>query len=181
MQKPNLWVVMVNWNLKEVTLECLESLFGLDYSDFQVVVVDNGSNDDSQAAISARYPQVHQVKIPINRGSTFGYNTGFRYALKAGAEYIFLISNDTLIAPDALDHLLAHCQQPGIGITGPLIFYASAPEKIWSAGANRSPLNLDLLGEHGRSQTFNEVMSRDFLTACAMLILTELIFTMVTE
>lgn len=170
MTNPNVWIVMVNWNLKEVTLECLESLFGMQFTDFQIVVVDNGSSDDSQEVIKSRYPQIHQVKIPVNRGSTFGYNTGFRYALKAGAEYIFLISNDTIIAPDALDHLLAHCHETNVGIAGPLIFYAGAPQKIWSAGANRSRLNLDLVGDHGRNQIFTTAVDRDFLTACAMLI-----------
>ncbi len=169
MGKPLVYIIMVNWNLKDVTLECLESLHGLKYPNFRMVVVDNHSADGSPQAISERFPDVEQILNDENLGSTAAYNVGFRRALEANAQFAMLINNDTSIDPDALDLLVEACQPKDVGLTGPLIFYFAAPDKIWSAGSMRSRLNLDLTDNHGRNDTFTDVTERDFLTCCAML------------
>ena len=173
--RPRVCIALVNWNLKQVTLECLESLRGLKYPNFQVVVVDNGSQDGSPEAIADRFPEAAQVVYPENLGSTAGFNAGFLYALAAGADYAFLINNDTILDPDALDILVDACENPEVGIASPLIFYAGAPEKIWSAGAMLSRLTLDLIGNHGRGEKFGKITRRDFLTGCAMLVKREVL------
>jgi GT2 family glycosyltransferase len=178
MDAPLVYVVIVNWNLKAVTLDCLESLSKLTYSNVRIVVVDHNSQDGSPAAIAERFPAVEQIVCSENRGSTAGYNTGFRRALEAGADYVLLLNNDTFVDPAALDHLVAACAKPGVGMTGPLIFYADAPEVVWSAGANRSRLTLDLTSQHGRGEQrdrFTNVQERDFLTSCALLIKREVL------
>jgi hypothetical protein len=169
MPSPLIYIVVVNWNLKDVTLDCLESLFQLKYPYFKVVVVDNASGDGSPAEIAARFPQVEQIQNSENLGSTAGYNQGFRWALQAGAAYVMLINNDTYIDPEALDHLLQAHTQEEVALSGPLIYYADYPGKVWSAGAMRNPLTLELMNNHGRKQTFTGITERDFLTSCALL------------
>jgi GT2 family glycosyltransferase len=169
MDKPLVYVIVVNWNLKDVTLECLESLRGLRYPNVRIVVVDNNSHDGSPAVIAARYPEVEQILHTENRGSTAGYNAGFRHALKADAEFAMVINNDAIIAPDALDLLVEACMPQSVGMTGPLIYYADHPDTVWSAGAMRSRLNIELKGNHGRNQAFTTVSERDFLTSCVLL------------
>jgi len=169
MDKPLVYIIMVNWNLKEVTLECLESLHGLKYPNFRIVVVDNHSADGSPQAISERFPDVEQIINDENRGSTAAYNVGFRRALEANAQFAMLINNDTIIDPNALDLLVEACLPKDVGLTGPLIFYSAAPDKIWSAGSMRSRLTLDLTDDNGRNKTFMEITERDFLTCCALL------------
>jgi GT2 family glycosyltransferase len=175
MKPPLVYIIIVNWNLKEVTLECLDSLHRLNYPDFRIVVVDNASHDGSPEAIAARYPQVEQIHHSENRGSTAGYNSGFRRALEAGASFAMLINNDTLIEPEALNHLVNACLPEEVGMTGPLIYYASLPEKVWSAGAMRSRFTLDLIGNHGRGKSYSEIIKRDFLTSCALLVKREVL------
>ena len=167
--KPLVFIIIVNWNLKDITLDCLESLHHLRYPNYRIIVVDNHSEDGSPQAISQRFPHVEQIIHAENRGSTAGYNAGFRKALSEGADYTLLINNDTLIDPGALDYLVYACAPDDVGMTGPLIYYADLPTKIWSAGAMRSKLTLDLSGNHGRGKTFSENTDRDFLTSCALL------------
>lgn len=169
MGKPLVYIIIVNWNLKDVTLECLESLHRLRYPNYRIIVVDNHSEDGSPQAISQRFPLVEQIIHDENRGSTAGYNAGFRKALNESADYAMLINNDTLIDPDALDYLVNACIPKNVGMTGPIIYYADFPTEIWSAGAIRSNLTLDLSGNHGRGKTFSENTDRDFLTSCALL------------
>ena len=175
MDKPLIYVVIVNWNLRQVTLDCLESLRGLTYPNFRIVMVDHNSQDGSREAIAERFPDVEQCAFGENRGSTAGYNTGFRRALEAGAEYTLLLNNDTYIDPAALDHLVAACALPGVGMSGPLILYADSRREVWSAGAMRSRLTLDLTSNHGRGETVDRVTERDFLTSCALLVKREVL------
>ena len=169
MSRPLVYIIIVNWNQKEVTLDCLESLSNLNYPNYRIVAVDNNSQDGSTQAIAERFPQVKQIYHKKNRGSTAGYNAGFRWALSADADYALLMNNDTYIDPCALDYLVDACEREGIGLTGPLIYYANTSNKIWSAGAMRSGLTLELKGNHGRGKDFSEITERDFLTSCALL------------
>jgi len=169
MTAPLVYIIMVNWNLKEVTLDCLESLHELTYPNFRIVVVDNHSEDESPRAISERFPDVEQILNNKNLGSTAAYNVGFRRALEANAQFAMLINNDTIIDPNALNLIVEACLPEDVGLAGPLIFYYDAPDKIWSAGSMLSRLTLDLTDDNGRDKIFTGITERDFLTCCALL------------
>jgi len=173
MIKPLVYIIVVNWNLKEVTLECLDSLHQLKYGNFRIVVVDNHSEDDSIKVINERFPGVEQIYHNKNRGSTAGYNSGFQHALRAKADFVMLINNDTVIEPDALDYLVEACQKTGVGMVSPLIFYADAPDKIWSAGAMLNRLTMNL--RENRKHIPKETVRRDFLTSCALVVKQEVL------
>jgi GT2 family glycosyltransferase len=99
-------IVVLNWNGGSDTLDCLESLAAARLDGASVLVVDNGSRDDSLARIRARFPAQRILALPDNRGYAGGNNAGMRAALEAGAGAVLLLNNDTRVAPDFLPPLL---------------------------------------------------------------------------
>lgn len=170
MSPPSVWIVTLNWNRGEDTLACLETLMQLTYPNTNLLVVDNGSTDGSPSMIAVRYPTVRQIVNPENFGFARGFNIGLKWALDAGADFVLVLNNDTLAAPDMLEPLVAAAGPTRVGITAPVIFYAAAPTRIWSAGAGRSRWTLDLTGHHRRSMPLVANVEREFVSGCAMLI-----------
>lgn len=170
MSPPSVWIVTLNWNRGEDTLACLERLMQLTYPNTNLLVVDNGSTDGSPSMIAVRYPTVRQIVNPENFGFARGFNIGLKWALDAGADFVLVLNNDTLAAPDMLEPLVAAAGPTRVGITAPVIFYAAAPTRIWSAGAGRSRWTLDLTGHHRRSMPLVANVEREFVSGCAMLI-----------
>lgn len=99
-------IVVLNWNGGRDTVECLDSLAAADLQGASVLVVDNGSRDDSLAVIRARFPGQRVLALAENRGYAGGNNAGIRIALEAGAPGVLLLNNDTRVAPDFLGPLL---------------------------------------------------------------------------
>ena len=101
----NIWVVIPNWNGADLIVECLESLTG-QTEPHHVIVVDNGSVDDSIAVIEKQFPDVTLLKQPENLGFAGGVNVGIQHAIKHGVEYIALLNNDAVADKHWLKHLL---------------------------------------------------------------------------
>jgi GT2 family glycosyltransferase len=115
------WVVCVlNWNGREDTLRCLDSLRDAP----RVVVADNGSSDGSVAVIRARHPEVELVENGANRGFSGGNNTAIRAALAGGAEWVVLLNNDAEAAPGMLVALQAAAERhPRAGVLAGKLLY----------------------------------------------------------
>jgi GT2 family glycosyltransferase len=103
---PLVWVIVLNWQRTAETLHCLESLDRLTYGNRHVIVVDNGSSDGSERAVRAARPDVPVLQTGANLGYAGGNNTGIRAAIAAGAEFVWILNNDTEVEPDALDELV---------------------------------------------------------------------------
>lgn len=102
-------VVILNWNGKDDTLECLKSLGCLtDLKDeLEIIVVDNASSDGSVEAISKKFPHVTILENKENLGFSEGNNVGIRHALRNGADYILLLNNDTVVDQGIVQELIA--------------------------------------------------------------------------
>ena len=99
-------IVVVNWNLKEETQNCLRSLAQLDQPS-KTIVVDNGSSDGSTESIAHHFPQVELITLPSNVGFGAACNLAIPQALKDTAcEYIFLLNNDAITHPNTLSELI---------------------------------------------------------------------------
>lgn len=134
---PSVSIVVLNWNGIDDTLACLDSLAALTYPNFNVVVVDNGSTNDSLARLrpyTAPYP-LRLLETGRNLGYAGGNNVGIRHALETGADFVLVLNNDTVVAPDLLERLVeAAVLWPNDGIYGPIILYEDRPQVIWTAG-----------------------------------------------
>jgi len=175
---PKVTIIILTWNNKDDTIECLDSLRSLTYPNFDIVLVDNGSTDGSLACISARYPAVAIVANEKNLGFAEGNNVGITYALAKGAEYVLILNNDTVAEPGFLDALMEVAESdPRIGIVGPKIVHYHNPAKTWSAGGR---INLftgvsSNIGDNGSHESCRGVKVVDYVSGCALLIKTEAI------
>ncbi len=121
---PKVFIILVNWNGWEDTIECLQSLEALDYPNREVVVVDNGSTDQSVSKIRAEYPDITLVGSKKNTGFAGGNNLGIKYANEKDADYYWLLNNDTVVEKDALSALVERMEEnPAIGICGSKLIY----------------------------------------------------------
>jgi hypothetical protein len=149
--QPVWWAVVLSWNGREDTLLCLESLMHVDRAAFEVVCVDNGSTDGSQAAVRERFPQVTLIEAGANLGYSGGNNLGIRHALERGADWVMLVNNDATVAPDVVDGFMAAARErPRAGILAGKVYFADRPSMIWFAGQRVS----ELVGYSGRPRGY---------------------------
>ena len=152
-------IVILNWNGAEDTLECLDSLRALRAVRFRVTVCDNDSSDNSLAEIS-RWANSNEVTHEVcqsgmkagsdvsdltliangeNLGFAGGNNTGVAYALsQPDVDYVWLLNNDTVVEPDALEKLVRRCEgDKEIGICGSLLKFYDDRSAIQAVGGCR--------------------------------------------
>ena len=134
-QLPSMHVIVLNWNRPDDTIECVESLLVQTYSNITIWVVDNGSTDDSVERIRSHFPEVELVRSETNRGFAGGNNLGIREALAAGADYVWMLNNDTVVAPEAIEKLvdLAETEEQ-VGAVGARVVYHDDPPKLGLGG-----------------------------------------------
>jgi hypothetical protein len=167
---PNVWVVTVNWNQAGLTRACVHSLRENNITPFSLLIVDNGSTDQS-IEILQQIPADTLIQNPQNLGFAGGFNTGIKYALAQGADYVFMVNNDTLSQPQMLDMLVKAAQSLQADIAAPAVYYANSPERLWSAGGKINPILCAPIDGHSRKKTLpGRPVERDFLTGCALLI-----------
>ena len=108
---PLVYVLLVNWNGLPHLQACLPALAQTTYHPYQVVIVDNGSTDDSQTWVQANFPQIHWLALGRNLGFAQANNLGIRRATAASAAYLALLNNDTRVEPDWLTALVTAAQE----------------------------------------------------------------------
>ncbi len=128
-------VLIVNWNATEDTLACLRSVERLEYPLFSVLVVDNGSRPDTLGPLRAGLGTATLLENEANLGYAIGIKPAIEWALNRGAEYLFLLNNDTVVDPACLTALVEVAQHDAsVGIVGALNLYLSKPDVIWFSG-----------------------------------------------
>ena len=170
-------VVILNWNGGADTIACLESLGAQTSRDVRVVIVDNGSEDDSVARIgdwaSDRNAALEVIENGDNLGFAAGCNVGIRHALAAGADYVMLLNNDTVLAPDVVGILVRFLDQhPDYAAVTGQIRYADRPV-IWNCGGDLTWFGSRkyLYGEQPVARVPQSGWRRiTFVTGCAALV-----------
>lgn len=170
-------VVILNWNGAADTVRCIESLSRQTLPGLHVVVVDNGSRDDSVARIRT-WSSDHGVAVKViengaNLGFAAGCNIGIRHALDDGADYVLLLNNDTELAPNVLEILIGFMElhRDYAAVTGQ-IRYADRPV-IWNCGGyltwfgSRKYLFGEQPVEHVPQTGWRRI---SFITGCAALV-----------
>jgi FkbM family methyltransferase len=128
-ENPKISFIILNWNGLEDTIECLNSIYQITYSNFDVVIVDNGSVDNSVEKIKDWAKNNNKISISIikndkNYGFAEGNNIGIRYALEfLDPDYVLLLNNDTVVDKEFLTAIVKTAQNDEeIGIIGPMTY-----------------------------------------------------------
>jgi GT2 family glycosyltransferase len=178
-QVPSVTAVVVNWNGRDITLDCLRSLSGVSYPDLHILVVDNGSTDGSQEAIRREWPDVELLALPENIRFAGGNNAGILRALEQKSDMVMLLNNDTTIDGEAVRFLVGRmAMEPRCGAVSPKILYYDHKDTIWFAGGDVSMWRGTMshkgirekdLGQH------NQAIAMDYATGCCVLVQSEVI------
>ncbi|MDL2345560.1 glycosyltransferase family 2 protein [Deinococcus sp. MIMF12] len=171
MQEPRVGIVLLNWNGWQDTAECLESLRGLTYRNFEILLIDNGSVDDSVSQLRQRFPEINLTELPHNIGFSRASNLGTRMLLERGADYIWLLNNDTTVSTLALTELVRTAQtDPRLGLVASVLYDYGQPGKVQAWGGGTLHPYLLTLHHH-----FAPADSYDHLLGTSLLIRRELI------
>jgi GT2 family glycosyltransferase len=177
MSTQKVFIILLNWNNWNETRECLASLRKVTYDNFEVIVVDNGSEEEEREKIRSvhtTYSIQHTIYSDTNLGFAGGNNVGIRYSLEHGADYIMLLNNDAIVAPDFLTELVKAAESdPSYGILGSKIYKYGTNDVVFNGGKVNRWLTK---GEHIKNQELG-IMNHevDYITGAAMLIKREVV------
>jgi GT2 family glycosyltransferase len=162
-------VVIVNWCRPADTIECIQSLQFNRLPLKQILIIDNGSKDDSLFQITKAFPEIETQSLPENIGFAGGYNYGIEVALTSGASKIFILNNDTTVDQNAISLLFT----AEWDICVPKIYFQDPPDMIWSAGARwrQFPPMVIMRGyEQQDSLRYSKSIELEYATACALMV-----------
>ena len=113
-------VVIVSWNASDYLVRCLRSLsHEVCRFPMEIIVVDNGSTDDSAVLVAELFPHVHLIRSPENLGFARASNLG---AVVGRGRYLCFVNSDVEVLPDCITRLVTYCEgEPGVGMVGPRI------------------------------------------------------------
>lgn len=166
-------VISINMNQMYMTAEFLESLKDSTYTNIEVIIVDQNSDEDPEKSFKQTYPDVILVKSKVNLGFTGGNNLAVEHSK---GEYIFCVNNDTIIPPDLIGKLIQpFSEHKNIGIVSPKIIFYNDQSKIQYAGytpVNNITGRNDAIGnkQHPDIPEFNQQYETEYAHGCAMMI-----------
>lgn len=136
MKEPLVCIILVNYNGYEDTIECIRSLKDINYSNYKIIVVDNGSTKEPDKNQLEYIKKNSEYLISEeNLGFSGGNNFGMRYARKFNPKYFMLLNNDTVVKKDFMGYLVSTAEEKSdAGIVTGKIYYFDPPRHIWYAG-----------------------------------------------
>lgn len=178
MSYPKVYIVVLNWNGALDTLGCISSLKNIDYPYYEIVVVDNGSTDDSVKRIRREHPDIKIIEVGKNLGYTIGNNIGIKYAIDKFAEYVLVLNNDTLVRPDFLKKLIDKtAEHEDYTIFSPQIRLYPKKDFLWYAGGRifwpAASTQLFCRNKKLSSSSIKKPTEVNFVTGSAMLVRAE--------
>lgn len=174
MHNPKVHVVLLNWNGHEDTYRCLSSL---KYSSYpvKVIVVDNCSTERDIEQVALDFPEIKLIQSTENGGFSKGNNLGILAALADGADYVYILNNDTVVTDETISLLVQFLESHEDAVAAsPLVLYGDEPDLIWYGGGAFSWIR-----GGARSSRFNAAVSGvvingpeevGFISGCSMFI-----------
>lgn len=164
-------IVIVNYNGLAYQNDCIRSFYNMDYLDFDVIVVDSASKDNSIKMLLDEFPNTIVLEQTENVGVAKGNNIGIRYALENKYEYILLSNNDIVVDEKMLGILMNNVSQKRIVV--PKIYYFTPSNMLWYAGGkmNWKKVNGDHIGDHEMDEgQYNNSKNVTYAPTCCMLL-----------
>ncbi len=193
MAKPKVGLIILNWNGKKDTLECLETVKKTKNPSFKLItyVIDNASKDDSVSSFQKKYPRINLIQNSQNLGFSGGNNTGISQAISDGCDYVCLLNNDTTVHTNTFQNLFMQAKENNFDLSSPKIYFYPGREFhydsykpsergkiIWYAGGyidwnNVIPSHIGV-DEYDHGQ-YDQPKITDFATGCCLLITKQVI------
>lgn len=165
-------VVLLNFNGKNDTLECLSSLSKLTYKNHHVIIADNGSTDGSIEAFKENYPNVTILANNANLGFAEGNNVAIRFALEHGYDAIFLLNNDTVVEPNILNVLVDGSKKHPNALLGAKTYLYDQRDTYDHLGGNwnESKARFDLVAAKQLDdlKSYENFFPVDYICGCAL-------------
>lgn len=167
-KSPLVYVLILNWNGKSLTVDCVESVLKSDYENFRVLVIDNGSTDGSAAFLKERFgSRVEVIENGKNLGYADGFNAGLKHAFGVrGSDYCLVMNNDTVIDRLAISEYVKIAESDAmIGFVTGKVYFFDHPNVLQTVGMQSDPVRWR--GDHiGRNEIdtgqYDEVCERIF-------------------
>ncbi len=176
---PHIKILILNWNGKRLLKPCLDSVTAIDYPNYSVTVIDNGSTDNSVNMVKKNYSKVNLFVLEKNYGFAGGYNRCFTQLKDEYSGFILLLNNDTEVDTNILNSFIQAKEKYGDNnLYGGKIFYQNNPELIWYAGgkANLKYLKVSHRGLRKTDSTeYSKPMQTDYITGCCLFTSMEII------
>jgi len=171
---PKVHLIVLNWNDKEISKKCLSSIEKVSYSNYEVLIVDNNSQDGSVQFFKDHFPQYDILALDKNLKYAGGNNAAVDYLKPEEEDFLVFINNDTIVSSDFLDHLVApFLNDANCIITVPKILFAMDINKVWYAGGvvNMWKGSIDHIGIRDfDGPKYSFVMETDYATGCCFCI-----------
>lgn len=116
--RPLVSVIILNYNAGKLLLDCVESLLKTKYPNYEIVIVDNASHDQSHKKCKEMFPQINLIENEVNLGYCEGNNVGIR---AARGDFLVILNPDTTVAQDWLTELIVAYDKKGDGLYQPKI------------------------------------------------------------
>lgn len=174
----DLSIIIVNWNTSGLLLQCLNSIYDSgSHSVFEIIVVDNGSSDDSVSLVEKHFPGVILIQNNQNLGFAKANNHGIS---KAGGRYYLLLNSDTIVLPGTLDELVHVADHyPDVGVISPKVL--NMDDSLQESWASFPTFWSELIGRnfrHRRSVKYlPSAYDVDWITGACMLVRSETVRT----
>ena len=172
-EKKKVFIIILNYNGRKDTVNCLCSLFDSKTLDQAVpIVVDNASFDNSIALITQKFPEIKIIQNKTNLGFAGGNNAGIKFALKNKADYILLLNNDTLAKKDFLELLINHLESDkSYGLAAPAINFKLNYQSLFDLGGGVNWITGRTTHHNVKSiPQWKEPLKVEFVTGACMLI-----------
>ncbi len=172
MEQPKVFILILNWNQKKYTLQCIRSIKKTNYKNYKIVLIDNNSDDNTTDAVKLNFPDVKIIQNKKNYGYAEGNNKGIKYALKNKADYVLILNNDTIISKDSLKKLIQVIQSDKkIGVAGPKVYSFHHRNYLQSTGLQ---LNLITGSAKDLRKNFRNPREVDAVIGCGLLVRAEI-------
>jgi GT2 family glycosyltransferase len=133
---PLVQIFVLNWNGKFITEKCINSIKKINYGNYNITIVDNGSNDNSVKYLKKAFPEISIISLKNNIGFSGGSNKAFELMKKKEGKYICFISNDVEVSKNFLYYLVLKAEKDEyIGVVNPKIYFFKPKNLIWAEGA----------------------------------------------
>ena len=128
---PELSIVIPTWNGWQWLEPCLKSIRAQTFQSLEIIVVDDGSTDDTPAHLASDFPEVQCIVSPVNRGFAPTVNQGIAVAR---GPWVLLLNNDVTLEAECVENLMSAARERDCSMLCPMVLCAEDPDSIYSAG-----------------------------------------------